>query len=435
MKLETIEEKELYKKFRAVIPKETVDEELEKIFIKYRNQMEIPGFRKGKAPLSLVKRHKKQEAEEELKTSLMTTHFSEAYEQTGLTPAVMPSIDESELKEDGSFEFTFGIHYIGEIEPAQYKGVTVDIPEFEVSEEEMNRQLRILQERQAQAIPKEEDPVEEGDLVVFSLSGKIGDIKVEPSQPQILQTVVGTDRIFSGTKFEDNFIGMKIGDIKDIELTLPDDYYDNKLAGKNCKVHIKVKEIKQIKFPALNDEFARSFKDIENMESLRNWIKEQLRKEHDKNTKERIPNMVVDKVVSDSVVKFPESMVDEQFKRDFPNVDSSNQYYEIYRKITKNKIKSYLVLNKIAQEENIEVSEAEAEDALAREAAEKKTTAAALKEELVSEDGWDDYLNDLKMEKVKRFIFENSTHYQPPQMVEDVPGAQEDSRDDNKQEE
>jgi trigger factor len=344
------------------VSKEKVDDEFYAVYEKYQAYSKIPGFRKGKAPMNLVKLRFKDAIEKEVLESLVPKAYEDAVKETNLSPISLPVVKDVQFQEGMALKFKAEIDVKPEIEVKDYKGIELVKKIREITEEDVNRTINYLREDFAELHPVEREAKFYDRLIVDLV--KRQDEKDEKLENQELFL----DPHNMIKEFQDALISVKAGDEKEIEVNYSPDFHNKKLAGKNVKYTIKVKQIKEKVLPEVNEDFAKMVGGYKDLTELKTKIEEGLVKraieESEKNLKDKVINQVVKLnlfEVPETVLNFYLDSLTEDLKKKYKNVDEA-KIREDYKEIGSAQIRWDYLFHKIAEKEKIEVNKEEIEE-------------------------------------------------------------------------
>ena len=402
------------------------DKAMESAYLKNRKNIAIPGFRKGKAPRKVIERYYGERIFYEDALNIACPEaYDQAVKENGIEPVDRPEIDIVQIGQGNPLIFTATVTIKPEVELGQYKGVEVEKVEYPVTDEEVEERLRQELERNARWITVEDRAVKLGDRVTLDYSGTVDGEAFEGGTAQNQSLEIGSGRFIPG--FEEQLIGANIGEEKEIKVTFPEDYFREELKGKEAVFKVTVHEIKEKELPALDDEFA---KDVSEFDTLEEY-KADLRKKMEEIAKERAQveneNNVISKVVENATVDIPEVMVENQldsilrdfdYRLRFQGLDlerylkltntSLDDFRAQYRNEAYNRVKTQLVLEKIAREEAITVEEADMEKEYERMAEQYKRSVDEVKKDFA---GSAEYIKEnLLIQKTVDFLV-HSAHF------------------------
>lgn len=358
------------------------EEACKKAFQKNKDKLNIQGFRKGKAPYAIVtKMYGKSMFYEDAANILIPEAYDEAAKNCGIEIVSRPEIDVTEIGEGKDFVFTATVAKKPEVTLGEYKGVTVDKIEISVSDEEIEEELKKTQEQNAREINIEDRPVQEGDTAVIDYEGFCDGVAFAGGKGENHPLVIGSHSFIDG--FEDQLIGKSIGEECDVNVTFPEQYHAEDLAGKPAVFKCKVNAIKAKELPELDDEFASEVSEFDTLAEYKEDIKKNLTEKKEKEAKTKKEDQAVEKAVANATMEIPEAMIQstqEQMAEDFAyRLQSQGLKLEQYFQFTglnqktfleqmkpqaEKRINTRLVLEAIVKAENITVSDEEIEEEL-----------------------------------------------------------------------
>lgn len=375
-KVEQMEEKNMVK---LVI--ETTAEEFEKglneAYNKNKGKITLPGFRKGKAPRKMVEKFYGAEVfYEDAANAIIPEAYAEAAEESKLEIVSQPKIDVVQLEQGKPFIFSAEVAVKPEVELGQYKGVEVAKVDSEVTDEDIANELKKVQEQNSRTISVAERAVKDGDMTVIDFEGFVDGKAFEGGKGENYPLTIGSHSFID--TFEDQIIGMNIGDEKEINVTFPEEYHAEELKGKPATFKVKVNEIKEKQFPELDDDFAQDVSDFDTMDAYKESLVSQLKERKANEAKVKKEDEAMEKIIEAAKMDIPEAMINtqvnrmaEDFARRLQQQGLSIEQYFQYTGMTAEKIiddmkpealtriKSRLVLEAIVKAENIEVSDDE----------------------------------------------------------------------------
>lgn len=370
---------------------------------------------------------------------LLPEAYGEAVEQTDIFPVDRPEVDIEQFAKGQSFIFKAKITVKPEVKLGDYKGLEVPVQKAEVTEEELSAELARLQERHAELVVVEEEAAANGDIAVIDFDGYVDDVPFEGGKAERHSLELGSNSFITG--FEEQVVGMATGDFKDVEVTFPDEYHAENLAGKKAVFKVKLHEIKRKQLPALDDEFAKDVSEFETLDEYKADLKAQLESRKEEELKGLRENAVVDKAAANAEVEIPEAMINsevENMVRDFDtrlrqqgmNMDMFLSFSGQTREDLQNQMKgdaekrvrNNLVLEVIAKQENIEVSEEEVNEELATMAEAYKRTPEEIRSILAANGSLGSLNEELSLRKTIDFLVSNSVEVEA---VEEAPAAED----------
>ncbi len=363
------------KKLQVEIPGEQVALEFDKACKKIGRHVKIKGFRKGKAPKSLIQRYHGDSIREEVLESLIRETFPKALEELDVKLITEPRLENAgDLKEGGPFSYSALLDLWPEFDLPEYKGIKLEKPPYEVTEEEVDEQMEALRKHFGSVESLEEDrPVQEGDLVIVDFEGFFEGEPVEGLKEENYYLEVGSG--YFNEEFETKLLGAEKGVEKEIEVTYPEDALNENVAGKTITYKVTVKEIKKRILPELDDEFAQKFgPQYKTIDDLRERMRNQLEQDKKEAQERALRQQLIDKLLSEVDFPLPESLVEKKLVQMVDNVIShlnergmdlqstgmsEERLKEKMREDAERQVKMEIVLDKIADKEDITVSNEE----------------------------------------------------------------------------
>ncbi len=355
------------RKVEVFIPHEEVTGKIEEVFKELSREAKIKGFRPGKAPRRVIEAAYGSYIFEEVSSRLVSQSFEKALEEASIIPISRPRITKDKLERDKEFHYTAVFEVIPDFEVKDYIGIELKKIAKEVKEEDIERVLNQLRERNAQVKPIGEDrEVKTGDFLVIDYTGYLDGKPIKDLKANDAQVVVGEKRLMP--EFEDNLIEMKKGEEKVFEITYPEDFQMKDVAGKTVKFTVMVKEIHEKIFPDLDDEFSKDLGE-ENLEGLKKKIGEDLEKRLKRDSEDRVKGDLIKVLLERNPLDVPLSLVENEalhLKREFAlnlerhglrfpelNEEAEGNFKE---RATQN-VKTSIILGAIARKEGIQVDE------------------------------------------------------------------------------
>jgi trigger factor len=364
------------------VPVDVVEKEVDKIFREVARHVTIPGFRKGKAPRRLVENRVGSEYfYEEAQKELINDAFMEAILTTDIKP-LSSEIIESSVSKGEPLKFKVSIEKEPVIDVENYRGIEVEVPKMEVTEENVEAALKDLQNRYSKMILVKDRPAQKDDLamVEFYATDENGNRVSKIGEDKNFRVKLGSGNTIPG--FEDGIVGMNLGEERDVECTFPEDYNEEELRGKTVTFHIKLKELKENVLPELNDDFAKELGEHETLEDLKNHIREDLERANRESQDNIIVGEIIEKLVeANKDMEVPEEMVESSLKKIKRNLDyelrmyhynldmllaqqgkSMSDFDEESKPRAIKMAQSDIILSSIAQKENIVATEEEVDE-------------------------------------------------------------------------
>ncbi len=403
---------------------EKVNNALDQAFNKVVKQVNIPGFRKGKVPRFIFEqRFGAESLYQDALDILLPEAYSNAIDEAGIFPVDQPSVDIKQMEKGEKLVFEAKVTVKPEVKLGEYKGLEVEEESTEVTDEDVEAELKQQQERQAELVVKEEGTVEEGDTVVIDFEGFVDGEAFEGGQAENYSLEIGSGSFIPG--FEEQLIGTEAGAEKDVEVTFPEEYHAEELAGKPATFKVKVHEIKTKELPELDDEFAKDIdEEVETLDELKKKTRERLEENKKREAENNKRDTLVQKAAENTEVDVPMAMVRTELDRMLQEFEQRLQmqgmtldmYYQFsgqdeealkgqMREDAEKRVRTNLTLEAIAEQENIEVSEEEVNEELENMASMYQTSVDNLKQMIGSTDM---VKEDLKIKKAIDFLVENS---------------------------
>ena len=405
------------------ISKEELEPSLNKAYLKYRKNISIPGFRKGKAPRAIVeaaygKHVFYEDAIEEL--------FPEIYQQHVLTqdmkPVGKPSITDMQIGEDNGVTLTIATDLYPEVTLGQYKGLEVEKAEATVTTDEVEAELDRMAQNVAR-ITTVDRAAKEGDTAVIDFEGFKDGVAFEGGKGTDYELRLGSHSFIPG--FEEQVVGMAAGEEKDINVTFPENYHEKSLAGASVVFKVKVHEVKETVLPEKDDEFVKDVSEFDTMAELRADIEKRVLEEKQNGIDRAFENAAIEKAVANTTVEIPDSMVDEELENELERMDyelraqgaSLQAYAQMMggnmdaiktslRPNALNTVKTNVTLNAIVDAENLEVTDDECEE-------EYKKLAESYQMDIEKVKGLVNIKGDLQLRKAAKLVAESAVAVAP----------------------
>lgn len=395
-----------------------------KVYQQAKDQFQIDGFRKGKAPRSIIEKHYGEGVFfEDAIDELFREHYGKALGELELEVIDSPAAEFSKIAKGEGFTATITVACFPVVEVKDYKGVEIDKIEQEVKDEDVENEIKALQKRNARVILVER-PAQEGDTVLLDYSGFVGDEQFEGGTAERQELKLGSGMFIPG--FEEQLVGATPGEKRDVVVTFPEEYHAEDLAGKEAVFHCLVHEIKEEQLPELDDEFAKDVSEYDTLEELKKANRERLEAYAKAGSQSQMKDAALGKVVEANEVEVPRTMVEDEMDRMCQELDqqlryqgmSLQQYLQFtgkdmaafrdeLRPDAERQVKTRIVLMGIVGAEKIEVSEDEMEEELKLMAAQYNMTADKIKE-MIGVENLTFLKKDIQVKKAIDFIFDNA---------------------------
>lgn len=400
---------------------EELDAAIEKAYQKNKGKMSVQGFRKGKAPRAIIEKlYGAAIFYEDAANALIPEVYDKAVKESDLDIVSQPDINVVQIEKGKPFIFTAEVAVKPEVTLGDYKGIEVDKIEVSISEEEINAELDRIREQNARTITVEDRAIENNDIAVIDFEGFVDGNAFEGGTGTDYSLVIGSHSFID--TFEEQLIGKKTGEEAEINVTFPEDYQAEELAGKPAMFKVTVKEIKVKELPELNDEFAQDVSEFESLEEYKADVKKNLEEKKHTAAMSAKEEAVVDAVIDNATMEIPEAMIQTQVRQmaddfarriqqqglsleqyfQFTGMDAQ-KFLDSLKPQALKRIQSRLVLEAIAKAENIEVSEEELDKELEGMAAAYKMELDKLKE-LMSDNDKETMSMDIAVQKAVDLI-------------------------------
>ena len=422
-------------KLTVTIPPEEFAEATQQAYYKTAKTYNIPGFRKGKAPRKVIETmYGPGVFFEEAFEQIWGDAYDAALEEHALVAVDKPSVDIQTISLEEGVTFTAEVQLKPEVELGAYKGIEVTEPTYTVDDKEVMAEIDKEREKNARFVDVDR-AVENGDRVVLDYSGSIGGEKFEGGTAEDQTLVIGSGTFIPG--FEEQIVGMKAGESKDITVTFPEEYAE-KLAGKEAVFAITVKAVQLKELPALDDEFAKDVSEFDTLDAFVADKKKTMTEQAEENRKTAIENLAIKAVCDNAKVDIPNVMVDRQINfilqdlayrlqmsglsmDDYCKYTGTdvNAMKESYREEATARVKMQLVIEAVGKAENIQADEADVEKLIADYAKKSNMEPDAFKKNLSEDDR--EYLSDRAVaEKTVRFVVDNARLVKEEKKAEDA---------------
>lgn len=405
------------------IDAEQVNKTVQEVYREYARVTEVPGFRKGKAPLSLVERYVSPDSvKRRAIEKMMPAAYEEALKQEDIEPYADPDIEIIQFEKEQPFIFKASVPLPPIVELGEYKGIEVQRQVAEVTDEDVEAELKRLQDSNARTEKVEGRGVSQGDYVLADIASAPEGEELGDARRSLIE--VGSNM----PEFDENILRLEADQRKTFTIQYPEDYGDDELKGKKFEFDVTIKEIRERKVPELNDEFAKSVGEYQTLDELKEDIRKRLIEGAEKRANTEVVNKIIDEIVSRSKVEFPDIMVDHEVYHDLEdlqhNLDrygitmdmylrragiTQDQLLEQFRERARSRITTGLVLGEIAEKENLSVSDEEIDSEIDRIAAESGAPRETVQAYLEAKGGKDSLVNQMLNQKIIDFLKSVST--------------------------
>ena len=402
------------------IPADEVTKKLDSVAKEFARVARVPGFRPGKAPVSLIRRRFADDIKGEVVQSLVPQRVEQAVTEQKLTPVSQPQVEKLDFTEGQPLKFRAVFEVLPEFELANYKDLDLEMPAMEVTDDDVTKEIESVRERASAFAPVEGRPAENGDYVQLKLTGT-PEGGGEPIQADSVLCHIGAEETME--PFNENLRGANSGDHKNFDVAYPADYPDAKLAGKTYHYTVEVLGIKNKKLPELNDEFAKDVSDATTLDELKKKVRESLEHQRDHKHKELLREKVIAALIKTHDFPVPESLVQHQMDVRLERVVRSLAAQGVdpravnvdwvtlrsrQQERSSDDVKAELIVDRIATAENIDVTDEELNHELEHAASHSGESAAAIHARLTKQGTLDRMKAKLRSDKTLDWLAQNS---------------------------
>jgi trigger factor len=421
--LEKIENNIAYLNFE--VGEERFEKAMEQAYKKEVKRFSVPGFRKGKAPRSLIERHYGPEVFYQSAAEII---LPEAYDigvkDYQLEPVDQPKFDIQQIEKGKKFLATAEVVVKPKVEIKEYKGLEVNKMVYNVTEEDVDKELKALQEKNARLVAVEDRAAEKGDIVVIDFEGFIDDKPFKGGKAENYPLELGSSNFIPG--FEEQLIGCLPETEKEVKVTFPDDYKEKKIAGKEAVFKVKVKDLKRKDLLPLDDEFAKDVSEFETLEDLKDDIRKRLEQRAESFSDSSVKGEIVKRLSESVEIDIPGVMIDREIDKQIMDFAMSLRYQGIdirsylemakispddlrdrFRQKAIDNVKTSLILEQIAELENIQVSEEELDEEINKYADAYKTSPEEYRKKL-NEENINGIKDAILTKKIFDFLIDNA---------------------------
>lgn len=398
---------------------------MNKVYKKLANEVNIPGFRKGKTPKFLLDRYV---GKEKIKYKAIESIFSDVYEEavdmSKISPVSQPMLENIEDLPD-KLVLELKVDVKPEVKLGRYKGVEIEKPSVEVSDEEIQKELEYLQQANAELVVVEEGELQDGDVAVIDFTGYVGGEAFENGSAENYSLTIGSNSFIAG--FEEQLLGLKLGESREVKVTFPEDYHAERLAGKEAAFDVKLNEIKRHKLMPIDDEFAKEVSDFDTLDELKNDIHNKIQKVKEKKAESEMRNNLIKAVISNSEMEISDNMIERQIDKmvedlhhelAFKGMELKDylKHFNYTMSDLRDKmrdeaefiIKKCLVLDEIANTEGVRAYDEEVNEEIAKIAEKLQRDPNELKRTIEKEGDWYIIKVDIQRRKVIELLMENA---------------------------
>ncbi len=404
---------------------EKLEEGIMKSYLKNVKKFNIAGFRKGKAPRKIIERHYGEAVfYEDAINIICPDEYDNAVKEHNLEPVDRPDIDIVEIESGKGLIFKATVTVKPEVVLGEYKGIEAEKKEYNVTDEDVDNEIEKMREKNARLVEVSDRPVKKGDITIIDFKGFVDGEQFEGGTSENHKLEIGSEQFIPG--FEDQLIGVEIGKEADVNVQFPEGYRNEELSGKPALFKVTVKEIKEKQLLSLDDEFAKDVSEFDTLEELKADIRKKREEEAKRLEKQQYEDEVISKIVENASVDIPQVMIDAQVNimlRDFDyqlryqglNLEAYLKYMnmdieklkESYLEVAKGRVKSQLVLEKIAEAEAVAATEEDLNEEIEKTAKQYNQDLEKFKKTL--KDDEIEYIKDgIIIQKTIDFLVESS---------------------------
>ena len=410
-------------KLTFTVEAEKFDEGMKKVYAKTAKYFNVPGFRKGKAPMSLIeKTYGSSIFYEDTFNEIVPDIYEKELKENNIDAVSRPEIEITQMEKGKDLIFTAIVQTKPEVKLGKYKGIELEKADTSVMAADVKAELERMAEKNARLVSVENRAVKNKDITVIDFEGFVDGEAFEGGKAEKHELEIGSKTFIPG--FEDQVIGMKIGEEKDINVKFPEEYFSKELAGKDATFKVKLHEIKVKELPAIDDEFAKDVSEFETLKDLKASIKEKLVEEKKKQAKYQTEDAAIKAVCEDTKIDIPSGMIETEIDNILRDIDgrlayqglnlaqylkmmnkSEDEMRKEYEAQAAESVKTRLVLEAIVKEEKIEATDLEIEEKIK----EMAKNYGKEENELLNNENLKEYLkNNITTEKAIQFIVDNA---------------------------
>jgi trigger factor len=419
--VQLVEENSCKRSLVVEVPAEVVDKEVERLAREYAARAKVPGFRPGKVPLGIIRQRYGSELRSDATQDLIQRYWRDALKEHALRPLSEPVIEDLHAEPGTPMKFKVSFEVLPPLDIRNYKGVPATIPSSKVEDTDVEAAIQELRERHAEFVPVEDTAIKDGHFATLSVEGEFGGGE-PPLKEDDVVCAVGDPR--TNSTFSENLQGARIGDERAFAVSYPDDYHRKRFAGKTVDYKVRVKEVKEKVLPEPNDDFAKDFGGADTLEALRLKIRDDLVRKAEESAEKVARQAVLDTVVRSHSFEIPETLVHEELRGHAEQVAGSlarrgvdvNEAAIDWKKILEEErpnaedaVRRTLVLDAVARQEGIEVTDQELDEQLEKIAQASHKSLAAIRAQLEKDKRIQAFKDHLRQKKALDFMFRNAT--------------------------
>lgn len=410
------------KKMSLEIPWTEVKNELDAVYQDIGKKAKVKGFRPGKIPRKILETYFKEQAESDAATNIINKYYWQTLEDKGIIAVSRPEISQDGLKENTDYAFSATFETEPDIEPKNYTGIELEKEKINVTENDVQKRIDEIRQMFATMEEVAEDrPVINGDYVVIDFAGSLNGETFKELNAQDYFLEIGSGKFVPG--FEEQLVGMKNGESREIKVTFPSDYHESRFANQEVIFQSKVKSIREKKLPAEDDSFVKNFQRYDSFEDFKTDVRKSLEEKAEQISKDNLQNSMIDQLIKENNFEVPESMVQKQIyymmadtqKRmmsagidENSAMDFTMKMQDKYKGNAEKTVKSFLLLKKIAEKESLAAEDSDLEQYLQEQATQSGRDYESLKKFYENDERKDYLRTELVHKKVFDFIEQNA---------------------------
>jgi trigger factor len=398
LKVDVVHKNDCQRAVSIEVDPESLKPEYSAVCSKYQRQARVPGFRQGKTPMSIILQRFKHEIREDFLEAAVQKNLLEAIKAEKLEPVNHPHVHDVAYNEGEPLRFTAEFEVLPDLKLTNYRGLEIERVPVEVKEEEVDATIKAMQERMAQYVPVTGRTIQTGDFAVISYVGKFGDPSRKNIEAKDTYCQVGSDNTL--VEFNENLLGAQAGEKRSFTVKYPDDFPNEELAGAELHYDIDVQDIRQKQAPELNDEFAKDAGQYGSLEELRSKVREGITSSKEQAAQSDMQEKLVELIIQNNPFDVPAVMVKQQTENRLNDYLRSlmargvhpktldinwTEFQERQKELAVTDVKVALVLEHIAEKENITVTEEELDEDISKRAQEAHQAFEAVKSRLTKE--------------------------------------------------
>ncbi len=410
-------------KLEFTVEAKVFDEGIKKVFNKNAKYFNIPGFRKGRAPMNIVEKYYGDEIfYEDAFNEVVPAIYDEAIKNEKLEVVSRPKIDIVQMEKGKDLIFTAIVDVKPEVKLGKYKGISIEKTEYKVEETDIDAEIKTMAERNSRMVTVSDRAAKKGDIAVIDFVGSVNGVEFEGGKASNHELELGSNTFIPG--FEDQVIGMKTEEVKDVKVKFPEEYFSKELAGKDAVFKVTLHEIKEKELPKIDDEFAKDVSEFDTLKELKADIKSKKEKQNEERSKAELEEKAVKAVAADSTIDIPSGMIELEIDNMEQDMDrrlsyqgiNLEQYLQMLGKTkvdfrnesqepAKQNIQIRLVLDAVFNDAKLEISDKEVD----KKIKELATTYGRKEEDLRNNEELLGHIKDsIKSEKAIAYIVDNA---------------------------